>query len=738
MNPGAAKAVELTRRTATRLLARLLYRIEVVGREHIPRRGPALLVANHVSGLDAVLIGLCAPSSTCFLLSDEDRKLLGLLSRLVSAVFYRQDGGNEFRRALDAARSVLGQGGIVGMFGEGRITRTGHLMSFRRELEQLAAATGAAIVPVHLEGLSGAWLSYWDGRLVRRPRELRRRIVISFGEPLAPDATASQVRQSIAELAAAASGLRFDGRDRLERRFLRSAKRHWGKLAVADSTGRELSFGRTLIASLLLAGWLRRRCAGQPCIGILLPAAAGAALANFAVLLAGKVPVNLNFTAGRDAMEAAVRRCDLRTILTSRAFLERTGVPAPQGSVLLEDLSAGFGRLAKLGMAFVARLAPASVLERCYGGRSVDDAATIIFSSGSTGEPKGVVLSHRNIIANIESLRSIFRLRPDDRVIGVLPFFHVFGFTCTLCFPLAWGHAAIYHSNPTDARTIGELTARYRGTLLMATPTFFGHYLRRCEAEEFRSLRYAIAGGEKLPAALANAFREKFGIELLEGYGLTETSPVVAVNVPDYREGDVCWRTHKPGTVGRPIPGVALRIVDPSTGEPLRAGEEGVLLVKGACVMQGYLGQPERTREVMRGGWYVTGDIGALDEEGFLRIADRLSRFSKIGGEMVPHGRIEQAVSELLGGAPCAVMAVPDPDRGERLIVMYTAREVAAADLWRRLQQSGLPKLWIPKQENFYFVEELPPPLASGKLDLRRLRELAFEIVRRGRSARAG
>ncbi|MGB9605145.1 MAG: AMP-binding protein, partial [Bryobacteraceae bacterium] len=381
---------------------------------------------------------------------------------------------------------------------------------------------------------------------------------------------------------------------------------------------------------------------------------------------------------------------------------------------------------------------PARILERRYGGREVDGRATVIFSSGSTGEPKGVELSHRNIVSNIDSLRSIFRLQDDDRVIGVLPFFHVFGFTCTLCFPLTCGYAAAYHPNPTDARAIGELTARYRGTLLMATATFFGQYLRRCEAAQFRTLRYPIAGGEKLPLALAQAFEEKFGVPLLEGYGVTETSPVVAVNVPDL-EGARWWeRTRKPGTVGRPIPGVAVRIVDPFSGAPLPAGREGLLLVKGPCCMLGYFGEPERTRAAFREGWYVTGDIAALDEEGFLAIADRLSRFSKIGGEMVPHLRIEQAASEILEGAPCMVMAVPDPLRGERLVLLYTRADVSPAELWRRLQRSGLPKLWIPKQENLFYVEELPPPLPSGKTDLRRLRALAIELVRSRGGIQAG
>jgi len=722
-------------RLAAGLILRLLYRIRVRGAENIPARGPALLIANHVSYLDPLLLRLCAQGPPRFVVNRSCVERLGAMAGLIGPILSAE--GHE-QQALEQVRAELLRGGVVGIFPEGDITPTGHVLLFRSDWESIAFATGAAVVPVHLDGLSGALWSYRDGELVERPPQLRMPVTVSFGRPLPPGTRAAEVREAILELAAEAAGLRFGPQDRLERRFIGMAKRRWRQLAIADSTGRELNFGRCLIAAMLLAGWLRRRAPAEPMIGIMLPATAGAALANFGVLLAGKTPVNLNFSAGREAMDAAIRQCGLKTILSARSFLEKARLEAPPGTVLLEDVSAGFRALGKLGVAAAARLAPSWLLARRYGGRSVDDTATVIFSSGSTAEPKGVVLSHRNIVSNIDSLRSIFRLRPDDRVIGVLPFFHVFGFTCTLCFPLTYGYAAIYHPNPTDARAIGELTARYRGTLLMATPTFFGQYLRRCEPEEFRTLRYAIAGGEKLPLSLARAFEEKFGVALLEGYGVTETSPVIAVNVPDLRPGEARLRTHKPGAVGRPIPGVAVRIVDASTGARLPVGSEGLLLVKGPCCMVGYLNQPERTREVFREGWYATADIGSLDEEGFLSITDRLSRFSKIGGEMVPHLRIEQAASEALDGAPCIVMATPDPGRGERLVVLYTRRDVSPAELWRRLQRSGLPKLWIPKQENLFFVEELPPPLPSGKLDLRRLRALAIETVRGRDTAQTG
>jgi acyl-[acyl-carrier-protein]-phospholipid O-acyltransferase/long-chain-fatty-acid--[acyl-carrier-protein] ligase len=268
---------------------------------------------------------------------------------------------------------------------------------------------------------------------------------------------------------------------------------------------------------------------------------------------------------------------------------------------------------------------------------------------------------------------------------------------------------------------------KYRATLLLSTPTFCSAYTRKCTVEDFASLRYVLVGAEKLREPVAAAFREKFGIPLLEGYGCTEMAPVVAVNAPDYANGKDTQLGSKLGTVGHPVPGVAARIVDPDTFEPLPPNSEGLLLVKGSNRMVGYLNQPERTAEALHEGWYVTGDIALIDDEGFLRITDRLSRFSKIGGEMVPHLRIEESIAAALGGAPCAVTAIPDEQRGERLAALYVS-DLAPGELWQRLSATDLPKLWIPKRENLYQVESLPQ-LGTGKLDLRALKQLALQLV---------
>ncbi len=492
---------------------------------------------------------------------------------------------------------------------------------------------------------------------------------------------------------------------------------------MADSTGRELTFGRALVGSLLLARAIRRHVPDGGSIGLLLPASVGGALANIAASIAGRVPVNLNFTAGRDATAAAIDRCGISTVLTSRAFLAKAGLPHTPGMLFLEDILKETSARAKASTLIAARLLPASLVERCFlAPADPERLATVIFSSGSTGVPKGVMLTHRNVLANIDGANALFRLTSDDLVLGVLPFFHSFGYTITLWLPLVVGFGAAYHPNPTDAKTIGEMAAKYGATLLISTPTFCAAYVRKCQREQFATIRLAIVGAERLREPIALAFKEKFGIDLIEGYGCTEMAPVVAVNVPD-----AAGTGARAGTVGRPLPGISAKVVDPETGEGPLVGKEGLLLVTGPNQMRGYLGEPDLTRDAQRDGWYVTGDIATVDEDGFIRITDRLSRFSKIAGEMVPHMKVEEQLQALLRDPHvCVVTAVPDAAKGERLVALYTDPDMPAHEVWERLSRCELPKLWIPKREDLHIVESIPT-LGTGKVDLRAVREVAAD-----------
>jgi acyl-[acyl-carrier-protein]-phospholipid O-acyltransferase/long-chain-fatty-acid--[acyl-carrier-protein] ligase len=382
---------------------------------------------------------------------------------------------------------------------------------------------------------------------------------------------------------------------------------------------------------------------------------------------------------------------------------------------------------------------PAFLLDRLLGLTRIapDDTLTIIFTSGSTGEPKGVVLSHGNIAANIASVDQILNLTADDCLMGVLPFFHSFGFTVCLWLVMGFDARAVYHYNPLDAKMIGALAEKHGMSILLATPTFLKMYLKRCTKEQFHKLDLVVVGAEKLPLDLAAQFEEKFGVFPTEGYGTTELSPVAACNVPDHRGRDEQQIGTKPGTVGRPIPGVSAKVVDPDTFADRGLDTEGLLLIKGANVMQGYLRQPEKTAEVIRDGWYVTGDFAKIDADGFITITGRMSRFSKIGGEMVPHIRIEQELAKILEGGSTgeddgvltvAVTAVPDASRGERLIVLHRPLKMPVDQVLRQLQNAGLPNLWLPSADSFFEVEQIPV-LGTGKLDLRGIKQAALECV---------
>ncbi len=707
------------------------YRIKIVGAENLPLKGPALLVSNHVSFVDAFMVGGALPRFVRFMLHRDyyDLKGLNWFFRLMRSIPVSASNRRDIVQSLKHARNELDKGHVVCVFAEGAITRTGHILPFKRGFEKIVEGTGVPIIPVHLDQLWGSIFSFNQGRFFWKwPKQFPHPVTVSFGPPLPSNATVHEVRNAVLELESKAFEYRHSAAELLHTKFIATAKRHWSSFCMADTTGTELTYGKILIGSLLLSNWLKKYCAAESMVGVLLPASVGGSLANIAILLAGKVPVNLNFTSGREAMASALAQCGIITIVTSRLFLSKAGLEKLDGMVYLEELRKTFTPAQRFAAALKAALVPSSLLNRRYlKNQRPNDLATVIFSSGSTGEPKGVMLSHWNIISNIEGIRQVIEFMPNDRIMGVLPLFHSFGFTGTLWLPLLARFGAVYHPNPTDAKTIGETVQKYRATLLISTPTFFAGYLRRCTKEEFASLRYLIAGAEKLREQTGKSYEEKFGLTILEGYGCTELAPVVAVNIPDVFDGKEKQLGHKLGTVGRPLPGVAVKVVDPDRDGPLPPGEPGLLLVKGPNLMLGYLGQPGLTDQALRRGWYVTGDIAAVDDDGFIQITDRISRFSKIGGEMVPHMKIEEIMNATLGSAASVVVALPDAQRGEKLIAFYAQNGITREELWDKLNHSELPKLWIPKRENLHFIDSLPL-LGSGKVDLKKIKAMAREF----------
>jgi acyl-[acyl-carrier-protein]-phospholipid O-acyltransferase / long-chain-fatty-acid--[acyl-carrier-protein] ligase len=724
------------------MVTNTIYRIRVVGRDNIPEKGGALFVSNHLSFVDALLLTASTDRFIRFIMFADiyNHPLIHPLAKLGRAIPISSAlRPRDMIKSLREASETINQGGIVCIFAEGQITRIGQLLPFRRGMERImkgiSPESTAPIVPVHLDGVWGSIFSFEKGRFLwKLPRKIPYPVTISFGKPMPASSTPFEVRQAVQELHTDAYALHKRFMKPLHRRFIGTARRHPFRFAMADGRTQNVSFFSALTKTIFLARRLRKVWAGQKMVGILLPPSVGGALVNLAALMLGKIPVNLNYTASNESSASVANQCEIKTVITSQAFLEKVPLEVPGEKFLLEEVGKHPGTLERLGAVFMAVFLPKRILELALGVKKkvgLDDLATVIFSSGSTGEPKGVMLSHYNIGSNIEQMGQIFSLGGQDRILGILPFFHSFGFTGTLCLPAAMGLGAVYHPSPLDARVIGALTQKYAATFLLATPTFLQAYIRRCEPEDFGSLQYVMAGAEKLPERVAQAFEDRFGIRPYEGYGATECAPVVSVNARDFRAPGFRQVGAKRGKIGHPLPGVSVRIVNTESGEPVPMGGSGLLLVKGPNVMVGYLGNEKKTAEVLQDGWYHTGDIATVDEDGFLSIADRLSRFSKIGGEMVPHIKVEDKLHEVmdLTEQKFVVAGVPDEKKGERLIVLHTLSGEQAKEAAEKLAQTDLPALWRPRANQFANIEAIPY-LGTGKLDLRKIKELAAQAAK--------
>jgi acyl-[acyl-carrier-protein]-phospholipid O-acyltransferase/long-chain-fatty-acid--[acyl-carrier-protein] ligase len=518
----------------------------------------------------------------------------------------------------------------------------------------------------------------------------------------------------------------------LQRAFVHRARASWSQTAMADSTGASLTYGNTLVRALVLGRVLARDWGSAEHVGLMVPPTVPAAVANIASSLWGKVPVNLNYSASQSLVDSSIEQCGITHVLTSRKVLDKVKITPAGTLIFLEDIPPRVRATDKLWAAAVAKFMPIGAMGLVVPGLRedrLDARATVIFTSGSTGDPKGVVLSNSNILSNVQQMEQHVRMLPEDVVLGILPFFHSFGFTVTIWTAICLAKKVVYHVNPLEARTVGKLCEQHKVTILIGTPSFSRLYLKSCEARQFATITHWIVGAEKLKPELARDIQQILAIEPLEGYGCTELSPIVAVNVPREVVQPDGRKIHgnRLGTVGQPMPGTAIKTIDPDSGGDLPPGQEGMILVKGPQVMVGYLNQPEATAKVIKDGWYITGDLGYVDSDGFLKITDRVSRFSKIAGEMVPHLGVESAIVEATGvdESQVAVTGVPDPKHGERLVVLYTDMGISPAEVHRRLTAGPLPKVWIPSPRDFVHVDEIPIT-PTGKIDLRRLKQIAM------------
>src|SRR5881398_2684049 len=714
-----------------RLLVRCFYRVTALGLENMPVGG-FLLLPNHITWIDAIVLQLACPRPIRYIIDEEyyDQPILYPLLRTLGCIPINI---RHSRSAIRAATEKIAEGEIVCLFPEGQLERAGTLLRLQRGYELIARYANAPVVPAWLDQLWGSIFSFQGGKFFTKfPQRIPYPVTIAFGKPLkAEAANIPTVREELLKL----GEFCFSRRPSLERHLaeecVRGLKRRPFATAVIDETDQsKLSRAKLLGAAAALSRYLRKQFSDER-IAIVLPASKGSMLANLAVTLAGKVPVDLNFTIGRAANESCCKRANLRVAISATPFIERVkDFPWPEQVLKLEEL---MPRL-KPQILFwwtMSILLPARLLLRFLqipreGGHA---EATLLFTSGTTGEPKGVVLSHRNIVGNVSQFRQLLDATKEDAILASLPFFHSFGSTVTLWYPLIDGVRTITYPNPLEVAKNAALIEKHKLTLLLATPTFLRGYLRKAEPQQLRTLRLVITGAEKLPLDLAKAFEDRFNQHVFEGYGLTETSPVVSVNLPDpqpTKSGEQVQPSSRLGSVGKMAPGIAAEIREPETNRKLSLHETGMVWFRGANIFEGYLHDVERTADVLQDGWLKTGDIGRFDEDGFLYIEGRLSRFSKIGGEMVPHEAIEHKIVDLLDLSGkdermVAIVGVQDEAKGEALVLL-SAVDIDLAELRKKLQEAGVPNLWIPK--NVHRVEAIPV-LASGKLDLARCTEIA-------------
>jgi len=499
----------------------------------------------------------------------------------------------------------------------------------------------------------------------------------------------------------------------LHHHFVRIAKRFPKKTAIIDrTTGKKYTYEKALTATLIYAKRIEKY--GGRYIGIMLPTSAVCSFSFIGALISGKIPVMINYSTGAENnIRYAQEQCGFKTVLTSRALLEKIGCAEVEGMVFLEDLAANMTLNQKIKCALKAKLPVHFILETIHGGKA-DDDVVILFTSGSEKTPKAVELTHRNIASNIKSFGSVVGLTEHESILAMLPYFHVMGLTINLWVPLYFGMTSIVFSNPLDYKTICSIAAEEKPTLMVATPSFFRGYLLKSEPGDFKSLRLAVCGADKCPDALREEFRQKHGVTLYEGYGVTETSPVISVNWPE---------NNKPGSVGKALPGVKVKIEDYETGEDCPSGVTGRILVHGDLVMKGYLDNFEETSMRIRHGWYDTGDMGFLDEDGFLWHAGRLKRFIKVGGEMVSLVAVENVLEKFLEeGTDCCAVEFPDPIKGSKVVAALT-QPIDEKKVLKGMSEY-LPNIALPRQ--FLVIKELPK-MGSGKIDFRTVTDMVRE-----------
>lgn len=719
------------------------YRFHVNGLKNLPQSGGVLLLGNHISWIDWLVLQAASPRAIKFVMYRPiyNKWYLTWFWRIFKVI---PIGGGASKESIQTIRSYLENGEVVALFPEGHISYNGQINEFQKGFEHvLEGLENITTVPFYLRGLWGSSFSRADSHYkILSKKRGKREVLVAFGKPINGFIDAVAMKQKVVELSFSAWEHFINEQAPLTHHWLESAKSDLFKECVADAQGTELNNVKFIAAVLSFAKVLKTKLRGQRHVGVLLPSSAAGAIVNMALFVLGKVPVNLNYTLSAESMQKALAKAQIDTVLSSAKFLDKLTAKGFDFNAILadkllfaEDIAKGLNKTAKTHAFLTALFAPQWWIKlRYFADVKLDDTATILFSSGSEGDPKGIELSHKNLLTNIKQVSELLNFRRDDVILNSLPIFHSFGLTVTTLLPLCEGVKMVSVADPTDGATIGKMSAKHGVSILFGTSTFFRLYTRNKKLHPlmFQNVRIVIAGAEKLKTDVKDAFRLKFGLEIYEGYGTTETAPVAAVNVPNILEKDSLKELTftKEGTVGLPLPGTIIKIVDPDTLNELKTGEDGLILIGGGQVMKGYLDDPEKTAEVIAEldgvRYYKTGDKGHIDEHGFVTIVDRYSRFAKIGGEMISLGAVEANLNQAIGeDAVFVATAVNDDKKGESVVLLVKS-ELTLSDIQQRIKALNIPPIMLPSE--IFLVDEIPL-LGSGKIDFKRAKLLATELI---------
>ena len=721
------------------------YKMHVLGVENIPNDGPVLLVGNHHSFIDWAILQMASPRPLR-IASNKDHFEKWYLRAILKRLGMIRISSRDPLPALKQINEALLNGEAVVIFPTGEVSKAPHIVPFTLDFSDAVKNTNAIIVPFYIQGMWGSRYSYSGSDMydVTTPRA----VTMAFGKPIPADTPANEIRTIVRNVSIDAWAYGISFRKPIAASWLRTCKKvvRSGP-SIYNPDGGHLSGYKLLCAVLAFSRQLKKIVGKEQNVGIMLPPSPAGIIVNMALWMLGKTNVNLNYTSAPDIVANCVRQADIKTVITSSLFIEKlknrgndysTMGGAECNVVFAENIQSQISKGSLLYYLVLGFILPTFVIEFLFMKRvQLNDIATIMFSSGSEGTPKGVMLSHSNLIGNIQQTSCILNVCRGDVMLCELPLFHSFGLTVTTLLNLIEGCPVVTIADPTDIKTMARACAEFRVTAFVGTPTFLRAFVvnRLVHPMVFKYLRIIIAGAESLRPELQEAFRMKFGKEIFEGYGCTETTPVASVNTENMLLNDFLTMqiNNKPGSVGMALPGTRFRIVDPDTNEELPVGEAGMILIGGCQVMTGYLKDPERTAqaliEIDGKRWYRTGDKGYLDEDGFLTIVDRYSRFAKIGGEMVSLGAVEMRIqdTQVLKGFDYAVTSIKDAVKGERLVLLFEG-EKDPATILQELRQSGIPPLMIPSQA---FVVEHLPKLGTGKMNLKLVKEIAISLTQR-------